>query len=116
MSFAAYDVERRTRKGSFSQVDTIIDWKSISAIIDKHHQKGLSASDEKSLSKWEKVFNKWISKTHWVVERTFGSQKRWFGVGQTRLKDLDKVHTQHILEAIAYNLKRSPKMGILPAF
>ncbi|CEN51056.1 conserved hypothetical protein [Capnocytophaga canimorsus] len=27
MSFAAYDVERRTRKGSFyAQVDTIIDW------------------------------------------------------------------------------------------
>ncbi|MFJ1350699.1 hypothetical protein [Capnocytophaga canimorsus] len=28
MSFVAYDVERRTRKGSFyAQVDTIIDWK-----------------------------------------------------------------------------------------
>ncbi|MFK8273181.1 hypothetical protein [Capnocytophaga canimorsus] len=35
MSFAAYDVERRTRKGSFyAQVDTIIDWNRISAIID----------------------------------------------------------------------------------
>ncbi|MFK8296494.1 hypothetical protein ACI760_09940 [Capnocytophaga canimorsus] len=35
MSFAAYDVERRTRKGSFyAQVDTIIDWNPISAIID----------------------------------------------------------------------------------
>ncbi|WP_081583278.1 transposase [Bergeyella zoohelcum] len=34
-----------------------------------------------------------MSKTRWVVERTFGSQKRWFGVGQTRLKGLDKVHT-----------------------
>ncbi|MFK8295749.1 transposase [Capnocytophaga canimorsus] len=48
MSFAAYDVERRTRKSSFyAQVDTIIDWKLISAIIDKHYQKGLSASGEK---------------------------------------------------------------------
>ncbi|EKB58521.1 hypothetical protein HMPREF9700_01973 [Bergeyella zoohelcum CCUG 30536] len=47
MSFAAYDVERRTRKGSFyAQVDTIIDWKPISAIIDKHYQKGLLASSE----------------------------------------------------------------------
>ncbi|MFB9120042.1 transposase [Bergeyella porcorum] len=55
-----------------------------------------------------------ISKTCWVVERTFGSQKRWFGVGCTRLKGLAKVHTQHILEAIAYNLKRSPKMEIDP--
>ncbi|ATA72115.1 hypothetical protein CGC49_01565 [Capnocytophaga sp. H4358] len=68
------------------------------------------------LSKWEKAFNKLISKTLWVVERTFGSQKRWFGVGVTRLKGLAKVHTQHILEAIAYNLKRSPKMEILPVF
>ncbi|WGU69193.1 transposase [Capnocytophaga canimorsus] len=74
------------------------------------------AQRNKPLSKWERVFNKLISKTRWVVERTFGSQKRWFGVGQTRLKGLDKVHTQHILEAIAYNLKRSPKMEILPAF
>ncbi|MFJ1331104.1 hypothetical protein [Capnocytophaga canimorsus] len=42
MSFVAYDVERRTRKGSFyAQVDTIIDWNPISAIIDKHYQKGL---------------------------------------------------------------------------
>ena len=30
MSFSAYDVERRTRKGSFyAQVDTIIDWEII---------------------------------------------------------------------------------------
>ncbi|WP_241694815.1 hypothetical protein [Capnocytophaga canimorsus] len=48
MSFSAYDVERRPRKGSFyAQVDTIIDWKPISAIIDKHYQKGISASGEK---------------------------------------------------------------------
>ncbi|WP_221410038.1 hypothetical protein [Bergeyella zoohelcum] len=41
MSFTAYDVERRTREGSFyAQVDTIIDWKPISAIIDQHYQKG----------------------------------------------------------------------------
>ncbi|MFJ1330505.1 hypothetical protein ACILDV_07140 [Capnocytophaga canimorsus] len=38
MSFAAYDIERRTRKGTFyAQVDTIIDWKTISAIIDQHY-------------------------------------------------------------------------------
>ncbi|EKB58218.1 hypothetical protein HMPREF9700_02026 [Bergeyella zoohelcum CCUG 30536] len=47
MPFAAYDVERRTRKGSFyAQVDTIIDWNPISAIIDKHYQKELSDSGE----------------------------------------------------------------------
>ncbi|ATA77972.1 hypothetical protein DKB58_00130 [Capnocytophaga canimorsus] len=48
MSFAAYDVERRTRKGSsYAQVDTIIDWKPISVIIDKYYQKRASASGQK---------------------------------------------------------------------
>ncbi|CAG0911121.1 unnamed protein product, partial [Cyprideis torosa] len=62
----------------------------------------------KPLSQWQKLYNKTISKSRWVVERTFGSLKRWFGSGTTRLKGKDKVHSIHVLEAIAYNLKRSP--------
>ena len=38
------------------------------------------------LTDWQKTYNKAISKTRWVVERTFGSLKRWFGSGITRLK------------------------------
>lgn len=53
-------------------------------------------------------YNKIISSTRWVVERTFGSIKLWFGGGKTRVKGLDKVHSIHVLEAMAYNLKRSP--------
>lgn len=60
------------------------------------------------LTKWQIKYNKAISKTRWVVERTFGSLKRWFGSGATRLKGLEKVHGLHVLEAIAHNLKRSP--------
>ena len=60
------------------------------------------------LTDWQKTYNKAISKTRWVVERTFGSLKRWFGSGITRLKGKDKVHSIHVLEAIAHNLKRSP--------
>lgn len=60
------------------------------------------------LTDWQKKYNKAISKTRWVVERTFGSLKRWFGSGTTRLKGKDKVHSIHVLEAIAHNLKRSP--------
>ncbi|SNZ01219.1 IS5 family transposase [Flagellimonas pacifica] len=60
------------------------------------------------LTKWQTRYNKAISKTRWVVERTFGSLKRWFGSGATRLQGLDKVHGMHVLEAIAHNLKRSP--------
>ncbi|XOD68245.1 MAG: transposase [Flavobacteriales bacterium Tduv] len=28
------------------------------------------------------LFNKLVSKTRWVVERTFGNIKRWFGSGK----------------------------------
>ena len=60
------------------------------------------------LTDWQIKYNKAISKTRWVVERTFGSLKRWFASGTTRLKGTDKVHGLHVLEAIAHNLKRSP--------
>ena len=60
------------------------------------------------LTNWEKKYNRAISKTRWVVERTFGGMKRWFGSGVTRLKGIKKVHGLHVLEAIAHNLKRSP--------
>jgi IS5 family transposase len=60
------------------------------------------------LTYWEKVFNKKISETRYVVERTFGSMKRWFGAGLTRYKGLEKTHTLHLLEAICHNLKRAP--------
>ena len=60
------------------------------------------------LSRWEKKFNKSISKYRYVIERTFGSCKKWFKGGIARYKGLLKVHTQHIMQAIAYNLKRSP--------
>ena len=67
------------------------------------------------LTYWKKRYNKLISKTRWVVERTFGSIKRWFGPGITRFKGEDKVHTQHVMEAIAHNLKRSPGLVRLMA-
>ncbi len=44
------------------------------------------------LTEWEKKYNKAISKTRWVVERTFGGMKRWFGSGVTRLKGKVKNH------------------------
>ena len=52
-----------------------------------------------------------ISKTRCLIERTFGSIQRWFCGGQCRYRGLAKTHTQSILEAIAYNLKRM--LGLL---
>jgi IS5 family transposase len=60
------------------------------------------------LTPWQKKYNRLISKKRWVVERTFGGMRRWFGCGMARYVGLAKTHTQHLLEAIAYNLYRSP--------
>lgn len=66
------------------------------------------AVKNKALTKWEIFFNSLISKIRYKVERTFGSQKLLFGAGLARYIGLEKTHTQHLMEAIAYNLYRSP--------
>jgi len=65
------------------------------------------------LTKWEVRFNKLISKNRYKVERTFGGMSRWFGAGIARYKGLGKVHCQHVMEAIAHNLKRSPGLVVV---
>ena len=62
----------------------------------------------KPLTKWEKRFNKSISKTRFKVERTFGGIKLWFKGGIARYRGMEKMHTQNLMEAICYNLYRSP--------
>lgn len=64
----------------------------------------------KPLTANELKFNKLISKTRYKVERTFGSIKRWFKTGVARYVGLEKMHTQHLMEAMAYNLYRAPRI------
>jgi len=77
-------------------------------------QKGLKeaimhkATKNKPLTSWQIKFNQIISKTRYKIERTAGSMKRWFGAGIARYIGLAKTHTQHLMEAIAYNLYRAP--------
>lgn len=66
------------------------------------------AKKNKKLSERESKANKLISKIRYKVERTFGSIKNWFRGGVARYVGLEKMHTQHLMEAIAYNLYRSP--------
>ena len=66
------------------------------------------AYKNKPLTYWEKKFNKLIGKTRFKVERTFGGIKRWFSGGTARYRGLKKMHTQNMMEAICYNLYRSP--------
>ncbi len=66
------------------------------------------AKKNKALTKWEQRFNKLIGKTRFKVERTFGGIKHWFNGGVARYRGLEKMHTQNLMEAICYNLYRSP--------
>ena len=66
------------------------------------------AKKNKPLTQWEKKFNKLVGKVRFKVERTFGGIKRWFNAGTARYKGLAKMHTQNLMEAISYNLYRSP--------
>ena len=75
----------------------------------------LKSSRRQVLSESQKLFNRMISKTRCFIERTFGSIRRWFLGGRCRYRGLAKTHTQNILEAMAYNLKRMPGLLVLQA-
>lgn len=62
----------------------------------------------RQLTKWQTIFNKLVSQKRYKIERTFAGMVRWFGAGKARYVGLSKTHTQHVMEAIAYNLYRSP--------
>jgi IS5 family transposase len=66
------------------------------------------AVKNKPLTKWETRFNKLIGKTRFKVERTFGGIKLWFKGGIARYSGMKKMHTQNLMEAMCYNLYRSP--------
>lgn len=66
------------------------------------------AVKNKPLTEWEKKFNKLVGKVRFKVERTFGSIKRWFHSPTARYRGMEKMHTQNLMEAMAYNLYRSP--------
>ncbi|XOD66783.1 MAG: transposase [Flavobacteriales bacterium Tduv] len=48
-----------------------------------------------------------MSKNRWVVERACVSIKRWLGSGMASYKGLTRLHAQHLIDAIAYNLYRA---------
>ena len=66
------------------------------------------AKKNKPLTKWEKRYNKLIGKTRFKVERTFGSIRLWFAGANARYRGIKKMHTQNLMEAMCYNLYRSP--------
>ena len=53
-------------------------------------------------------YNKEIGQDGYKIERVFGSIKRWFGGLHARYVGLLKMHGQHVLEGMGYNLYRLP--------
>lgn len=66
----------------------------------------------KSLNARQKARNKCITRIRFVVERTFGGQALWFGGKNLRYVGVDKAHAWHVLQAMAYNLKRLPVLWV----
>jgi IS5 family transposase len=71
------------------------------------------AVKNKPLTNHQVRFNKIVSQVRFKVERTFGGITRWFKTGIARYVGKEKTHTQHLMEAIAYNLYRSPGIVML---
>lgn len=70
------------------------------------------AHKNKPLSSRQRARNSAISKVRFVVERTFGSQQRWFDSKILRYQGLAKAHAWHVLLAVAYNLRRLPRLYV----
>lgn len=70
------------------------------------------AVKNKPLNPRQLIRNKIISKVRFVVERTFGGQQRWFAGKILRYQGLAKAHAWHVLLAVAYNLRRMPRLYI----
>lgn len=68
------------------------------------------ATRNNPLSPTAKRFNKLVAKTRYKVERVFGSIKSWLRSPGARYIGRAKTHTQHVMEAIAYNLYRAPNI------
>ena len=66
------------------------------------------STKNKPLTQREKKFNKLVGKIRFKVERTFGGIKRWFNGGVAGYRGIEKMHTQNLMEAMCYNLYRSP--------
>ena len=90
-----------------------VDYKKMNAKGEKiKNRLQYKAYRNRPLNERQKKFNKLVSKERYKVERTFGSMVRWFGAGIARYVGIEKMHTQHVMEAIAYNLYRSPGIVI----
>ncbi len=67
-------------------------------------------NDNKSIRALKKRYNKVVSKTRYIVERTFGTLHKSYGFDRSRYFGLEKTHFHLQLGYIAFNLKRAIKL------
>jgi len=65
------------------------------------------AARGKALTRWQKKFNKLVSKDRYVVERSFGTLKRKFRLDRASYMGLEKTQAQFIFKAICANLLKA---------
>ncbi|XWN35282.1 MAG: IS5 family transposase [Roseivirga sp.] len=66
----------------------------------------------KARNSWSSLYNRLIGERRYKVERVFGSIKSWFKAGSARYVGKAKMHSQHVLEALCYNLYRAPGLAL----
>ncbi|XWN34691.1 MAG: IS5 family transposase [Roseivirga sp.] len=66
----------------------------------------------KARNSWLSLYNRLIGERRYKVERVFGSIKSWFKAGSARYVGKAKTHSQHVLEALCYNLYRAPGLAL----
>lgn len=62
------------------------------------------------LGKWQKLFNKLVSKQRYIIEQTFGTLKRKFLFTRASYYGLRKVEAQLNLKSICFNLNKALNM------
>ena len=65
------------------------------------------ASKHKSLTNWQKKFNKAVSKFRFRAEQSFGTLKRRFGFNRSSYFSTRKTHAQFTIKAICLNLSKA---------
>jgi IS5 family transposase len=65
------------------------------------------AKRNRPLNFWETVHNRLISRKRFIVERSFGTLKKWYGLARVRYLGFARVQRQVLLNAIAFK-KYSP--------
>ena len=68
------------------------------------------ASRGSKLRHWQKVFNRLVSKSRFIIEQAFGTLKRRFNLARAAYIITAKVKSQMIIKAIAFNLLKAANM------